>query len=736
LKRPTIVLLGLLSPLLAAQSAVPSFQSGPALFIGLFNNLALFIVMVAVYGFLDGKLRKGPAMARQAVLGLAFGLFVYGCMQVRIPVAPGVIVDQRNAVVILAGAFGGPLAAAIAAGIAAAYRASLGGIGVWGGILGLGLSAIAGSILGALRPKVDRVWKAALCSAAAAVFILPGFLPIESLEAGWKLMRAMSVPYGSAITLGIFLGALLLDNEERRGKALAALSDSEKRHRDFFESMVDMALRIDEAGIVTMASPSCEDVLGYRPQEMVGRPVTDFYKEPALRANFISLIREKGEARNHETELVRKDGAVIIASTNAKTISGPGGSPAGYESVTRDVSAPKRAEAEKRRLEEDLRQSQKMESIGKLAGGIAHDFNNILTGILGYAEIALLEAPATGRLREDLEGIVKAGTRAKDLVNHILLFSRKSSPDLVPTRARVIVKDALSLLRASIPSTIELRVNVAASDGAILADPTAIHRALMNLCTNAAQAMEGAGGLIEVSLDRAILSEEETRKEPGVLPGPFLTIRIRDTGKGIRPEDLERIFDPYFTTKEIGKGTGMGLSIVHGIVRGHGGMIRAESLPGEGAVFTLYFPEVAVSPSEDGEKADNLPKGNERVMVVDDDPGVVEVTRLRLEALGYSVSPFPGGPEALAAFRASPGDYDLIITDQSMPIMTGEALASEAKRIRPGIPVVMCTGFLSPQGGGLEESADIDGFALKPLSWGDLAALARKALDGKPAASY
>lgn len=702
---------------------------GLGLFIGLFNNLALLIVFVGVYGVLHSWLGKTAWWKRQVPLGLVFGAFALGCMQVRIHVAPGVIVDQRNAVVILAGAFGGPLAAGVAAACAAAYRIYLGGSGVPGGVLGIGLAAIAGVVMRRVRRGGDSVWKIAACAAASALFLMPGFLPIGSWEKGWALMKAMLVPYGSAVAIGIFLGALLLANEERRKAATDELKASERRYRELFESNIDMIHRSDAAGVMRLASPSCLDLLGYSPRELIGKPANFFFRDPAgTRERLLAALRENGSVQNFEVEVVRKDGSLAFVSTNAKAILDEAGRFAGVEGVSRDITRIKRAEEEKRSLEESLLQSQKMESVGSLAGGIAHDFNNILGAILGFSDIAMAKLGEENPVKEELEGVVSAGLRAKELVNHILLFSRKSPRKLAPVRVRLILRDAYSLLRASIPATIDIKQEIGAEDGYVLADSTSLHQVIMNLCANAAQAMEERGGTLTIGLDRSVLGEEDLAGKPGLAPGPYFSISVGDTGTGMAPDTLSRIFDPYFTTKAPEKGTGLGLSVVDGIVKSHGGAISVKSELGKGSTFTVLLPEVEAAPGDAPSASETLPRGSERVLLVDDEESLVRVVSLRLEMLGYRVTSFVHSLEALEAFRARSADFDLLFTDKTMPGMSGYELARAVRAIRPDLPVIVSTGYGSPQGKD-GKKVEVDALLLKPIGYVDLANAVRRAID-------
>ena len=355
--------------------------SGLALFYGLFNNLALYIVLVAVYGFLNARFPHVPGtagMRRQVVFGLVFGFFVIGFMQVKIPVFEGVLVDQRNSVVILSGAFGGPLSAALTASVAAAYRASLGGQGVAGGVFGICLSAVAGVFIHHRKARIDTLWKGALTAIGAAVFILPGFLPIGSLHAGWQLMKAMALPYGSAISIGLCVSGLLMANEERRRQVQIQLVESELKFRSLFENLIDVSYRVDAGGRVTVISPSCERVFGFRPEELVGKEIRALYQDPSFRAELLARVRDDGEVKNFPVPMKKKDGTPIVVSVNSRRILGTEGEFLGLEGVLRDISALKRAEDE---LRSSLAEKE------ALLGELFHRTNNNMQLITSFLQL-------------------------------------------------------------------------------------------------------------------------------------------------------------------------------------------------------------------------------------------------------------------------------------------------------------------------------------------------------------
>jgi PAS domain S-box-containing protein len=386
---------------------------------------------------------------------------------------------------------------------------------------------------------------------------------------------------------------------------------------------------------------------------------------------------------------------------------------------------------EKSVLEGQLRQSQKMEAIGTLAGGIAHDFNNILTAILGFGEIVMEQLPEGSQLREDQAHVVAAGKRARDLVKQILTFSRRSEQELRPLLIQFVVKEALKLLRASIPASIEIREDIDVNCGAVLADPGQIHQVVMNLCTNGYQAMRESGGVLAVSLKSVAVPAEATKLTGNLHPCPHLCLEVADTGSGMSRAVRERIFEPYFTTKGKGEGTGLGLSLVHGIVVGLGGGVSVSSEPGRGTTFKVYLPLIAAEISGAvEEESEALPGGNESIMVVDDEEIITDLERKILTGLGYRVTVCADGEQALLAFRDQPAGFDLILTDMTMPKLNGNELAREILRVRPGLPIILCTGFSDLIDAKKAKELGIREFLQKPVERGELAKAVRRALDG------
>lgn len=384
-----------------------------------------------------------------------------------------------------------------------------------------------------------------------------------------------------------------------------------------------------------------------------------------------------------------------------------------------------------------LRQSQKMEALGTLAGGIAHDFNNILGIIVGYTEMARWQTTKGDAIWNNLEQVLIAADRAKDLVKQILAFSRHSEQKRRPVGAAEVAREAMKLLRASLPATIEIRTAVR-TESMILADPTQIHQLFMNLCANSAYAMQENGGILEVTLEDVELAENEVPPFSGIRPGRHVKLTLSDTGPGIDPEILDRVFDPFFTTKPPGQGTGLGLAVVHGIVKSHDGAIQVESVPGKGTCFHIFFPAIKAPAEIEAPAAAVFPGGNERILLVDDEPALARAMKLMLERLGYRVACKTSGLEALEAFKNRAEEaqrVDLVITDMTMPQVTGTELARQIMALRPGLPVILCTGFSEKVSAEKVKDMGIRGFLMKPVTISDLAATVREALDDAKAGS-
>jgi nitrogen-specific signal transduction histidine kinase/ActR/RegA family two-component response regulator len=395
--------------------------------------------------------------------------------------------------------------------------------------------------------------------------------------------------------------------------------------------------------------------------------------------------------------------------------------------IFRDVTA-------RREIEEQKHHTQKLEAIGTLAGGVAHDFNNILSAILGYSEMTISELPPNSTLHNNLSVIISAGKRATELVKQILSFSQGSKSDFSPQRIQSVVKEVLQLLHATIPATIELKQEIDDNCGLVSADGTQIHQVVMNLCTNAFQALEEKGGTICVKLQEMNLGKNEVSALKDLPTGKYLNLEVSDNGQGIEKETAQHIFDPYFTTKNQGEGSGLGLAVAYGIIKDHGGLIKVESRIGHGSTFKVILPVIdgyENKPEKGAEKQSRSPVGNERILFIDDDKALAVLGQRMLEPLGYSVRCETDSTAALTAFRDNPHSFDLVITDQTMPNLPGSELSKELMKIRPDIPIILCTGYSSIISEQQIKDLGIKAFLVKPTDRHTLAETIRNVLDQK-----
>lgn len=524
---------------------------------------------------------------------------------------------------------------------------------------------------------------------------------------------------------------------QERKKAEKALFESEKLFRSTFENAIIGMCLITLDGIFRLANPAFGKMLGYVPQEIEGKPIQDITHpdDIALSLNMLEkLLAGNRPALSFEQRYLDKSGRTVWTKAGTILLRSNNGTPEYFITHIEDITAQKNAEQEQRKLEEQLRQAHKMEAIGTLAGGIAHDFNNLLAAILGYAEMATDDITADDQARHHIAQVITAGNRAKALVQQILSFSRKEARTLVPVDIAKIVREALKLLRSSIPTTVEIRRNIDSNCGAILADPVQIHQVLMNLCTNAAQAMDECGGILDIDLAAVEIDSRPLANKPDLEPGRYIMLTVKDDGIGIDETIIDRIFDPYFTTKAIGKGSGMGLSVVLGIVKSHRGTVTVSSTPGKGTAFHVYFPRIEAASEPRQEAHPSLPSGRERILVVDDDIHLADLTRRRIERLGYRATMATDSKAALELFRSRPESFDLIISDQTMPHLTGAQLAREILAIRPDMPIIICSGYSSKIDDEKAKMMGINAFIMKPVELGKLAHIIRQALDDRDAA--
>jgi signal transduction histidine kinase/ActR/RegA family two-component response regulator len=433
-------------------------------------------------------------------------------------------------------------------------------------------------------------------------------------------------------------------------------------------------------------------VFGLREAEAVGQPLSRLFAVPlGTGLGTLPVARPDVGSPLLEVPGRRADGATFPAEVTFTEAQA--GDHVIYTVFVRDISDRKRAAEEREGLEAQLRHAQKMETIGTLAGGIAHDFNNILTPIIGHVELALADTGAAG-VSADLDQVRRAALRAKDLVKQILLFSRRGEKAFSPVELGPVVKEALKLLRSSLPATIEIRSSVAADVMPVVGDPTQLHQVLMNLCTNAYHAMRERGGLLDVRLEMARLDPRASVAIPQIEGDRAVRLAVRDTGHGMDAATLERLFEPFFTTKPVGEGTGLGMSIVHGIITDHGGTITVASQPGAGTTFEIYLPPAQAQPGSGvAVAAGPDARGEGRILVVDDDAVIARLVARVLQRQGYEVVPTTSPTEVGGMLANAERPFDLVITDQTMPGMTGLQLAQQIARWRPGFPVILMSGY-------------------------------------------
>jgi len=435
-------------------------------------------------------------------------------------------------------------------------------------------------------------------------------------------------------------------------------------------------------------------------------------------------VMESGEPLlNIEEPQLQADGKQAVLLTSKVPLRNSHGEVVGILGIYTDIT-------DQKKLEQQLRQSQKIEAVGTLAGGIAHDFNNILTAVIGYTEFTINDLPKESQGRSALGEVLKAAHRAKDLTRQILMFGQKMDHERSPMVVGPVIREALQLLRATLPATITISEEIDNDLGMVMADPTQIHQVVLNLGTNAHHAMQENGGVLKVKVDGLFVDEELAESNPSLRKGAYIRLTVSDTGHGMGADVMEHIFEPYFTTKRIGEGSGLGLAVVHGIIRGHGGAVSVSSSESEGTTFTVYLPMLESVGDKRFEYNVALPEGNERILFVDDEETLASLGKKTLESLGYTVTSTTSSKAALELFRENPYAFDLVFTDQTMPALTGLNLSKELLKIRPEMPIVLCTGFSEKTSAEVVRNAGIREYVMKPLSKRDFALTLRKALDG------
>lgn len=518
------------------------------------------------------------------------------------------------------------------------------------------------------------------------------------------------------------------DLELRVQERTAELEKSRERFRNLVELLPEGVFEIDSRGRILYANRRTLEIFQLTPEEF---KKGIHLKDVAVPSEFARIKRDmaeiiRGETTEGEYTLHRRGGMQFPVFVRAGRIEYEE-KVLGIRGILVDLTESHKAQAEKERLEHQLWQSQKMEALGTMAGGIAHDFNNILAAIIGFSELVLEDLPPGSPNRQNLEKVHRSGLRGRDLVKQMLAFSRKDGQAKKIVRINDIVDETMNLIRASIPTTVKIDLEIDDVSALILADPTQIQQVIINLCTNASDAMPD-GGTLGIKIVDYIAEIDNI--VPGLRKGPYILMSISDSGKGMPPDILDRIFEPFFTTKRRGQGTGLGLSVVHGIVTGHGGTITVETRPGKGTIVHVYLPKTETEPRETAKRIQKLKKGTERVLFIDDEEFILDMAKQMLESLGYHVTATTNSAHALDLFKNNPDSFDIVISDQTMPEMTGLQLSKAIKSIK-AVPFILLTGFSDAVNSESVKSAGIDAFFMKPLTKKELSKIVRMALNKK-----
>ncbi len=513
--------------------------------------------------------------------------------------------------------------------------------------------------------------------------------------------------------------------------ALEALRKSEERYKDLADSLPQTVFETDEGGNLIFVNRTAFRRFGYTQKDFdAGLNALEMVApEDRDRAAGNMMRIMNGETTSGFEYLAqKKDGSTFPIVIHSNLIERENKS-GGLRGIIIDISDRKRMEEEKTKLESQLQQAQKMEAIGTLAGGIAHDFNNILFPMIGFLEMMIEDVPKSSSLQTGLKEVMTGAKRAAELVKQILAFSRQTEQERKPVKIQIILEEILNLIRASIPTTIEIRHDINEGCGFVMADSIQIHQVVMNLITNAYHAMQDTGGRLEIFLKEVSLGPSEL-KNSTLNPEKFVCFGVADTGTGMNKSLVKRIFDPYFTTKETGKGTGLGLSVAHGIIKSHGGNLTVKSEPGKGTRFQIFLPVLDTRPEAgETEKQEPVQKGTGSILLIDDDEMVVKMEHQMLEGLGYQVTSRTSSLDALDAFQTNPEKFDLVITDMTMPGLTGVELSHKLLEIKSGMPIIICTGFSEQIDEAKAENLGISGYVNKPVVRSVLARTIRRVLE-------
>ncbi len=553
-------------------------------------------------------------------------------------------------------------------------------------------------------------------------------VPMDPLYAiGRSYMYAMSCGLAILWVLGLISIGLSTKGLKRQISELNSVKSERLRLATAIEQAAESITIINPDGVIQFVNPAFEELAGCTFDEAVGATWESFLdktKHPEGVPEELYQKMRQADPWQGRLFIKTKESPPRLVETTVSPVRDPSSGVGNFVCISRDVT--KEVEMEAR-----LRQAEKMQVIGTLAGGIAHDFNNILFAIIGFAELTEKKLPEHDHLRDNIREVVKAANRAAGLVQQILVFSHRMEPELHPLLIQDIIEQERQLLRSSFPSTIDMRFHIDPNSGVVHADPTQIHQVIMNICTNSYHAMGESGGTLDIDLRECKVNGENTGSKVALEPGSYVCLKIGDTGYGMSEETMERIFEPYYTTKDRGTGTGLGLATVHGIVTKLGGAIDVHSELGHGTIFSVYFPRFTstAQPKPEDNPDTALPEGTERILFVDDETQLVRLHETSLARLGYSVEAFSDSAEALAAFQADPDGFDLVITDLTMPKLTGIELTRRIKQLRPNIPILLCTGDVESIIDDKSKMSGIWGYLQKPIRLRTMANTIRQVLE-------
>lgn len=550
-------------------------------------------------------------------------------------------------------------------------------------------------------------------------------------EQRWLNNRAKVIKFDQDNKPMIIIGTAIDISELKMAEQ--ALRDNEERYRTILDNRNIGYVEVDLKGNLTFFNEALCDITGYSPDELFGmnyKTYTDDKTSEEIKRKYRAIFKTGKSLKSFEYPAFRKSGDLVTVEASVSLMKDPNGRACGFRALIIDITERKRAEQERKKFESELRQSHKMEAIGTLSGGIAHDFNNILSGIFGYCQLAEMNIDNPVKAKSYVGQVFKGAKRAASLIQQILTFTRQTDHEKQLLEVSIVVKEALKLLRSSIPSTIEIKENVF-SDKNVMADPTQIHQVVMNLCTNAYHAMRDKGGKLEVELNDIEISQRNSLPDMNILPGEYIRLKVSDTGHGMDKETMGKMFDPYFSTKKAGEGTGLGLALVYAIIEDHKGYIKAYSTVGKGTEFYVFLPvedkkDVAMHPSGSRKP---LKGGQEKIMVVDDEKSILDSIEEFLKDYGYTVTTFSNGAEAFEEFKKSPDEFDLVITDMTMPHMTGDKLSAGILKIKKDIPIILCTGYNENISKDKALELGIKQYIQKPIDSEELVSLIRELLD-------